>query len=77
MVGLHRANVTAESVTNNYTKHTFTKMIPLINLGNFTLGLPTGVYNITVKKDGFITQQREVEIILGDNEFLYFELEKT
>jgi len=76
MQGVPLVNVTAESITGNYTKHTFTKMIPFINLGNFTLRIPTGPYNITVEKEGFITQQREVEVVLGDNEFLYFEFKK-
>jgi len=77
MRGIALANVTAESISDSFTKHTFTKIIPFINLGNFTIRLPSGTYTITVEKDGFITQQREAEVILGDNEVLHFELEKS
>ena len=77
MRGVPLVDITAESISDSYTKHTFTKIIPGINMGNFTLRLPTGTYNITVEKNGYITQQKVVDVILGDNEFLYFELEKS
>lgn len=74
MQGVPLVKVTAESVSDSFTKHKYTKIIPP---GNFILRLPTGTYTITVEKNRFITQQREVEVILGDNEFLHFELQKS
>ncbi|MFW6122538.1 MAG: Ig-like domain-containing protein, partial [Petrotogales bacterium] len=67
--------VTAKS--GSFEKFTFTRRIPFINRGYFILRIPPGRYILTLEKNGFVTQQKEVRVFFEGNEDLRFELDRA